>query len=106
MKNMASRPKPVIFSPQTLRDLDGVYEYINYRFGKTTLLKFDKKWKSFLVLISLHPAIFPCLNKSKNLRKHTFYNRNLVVYKNTRRHIEIIAVFNTWQNPDKLKKLR
>ena len=106
MKNMASRLKPVIFSPQALRDLDQIYEYINDRFGRATLLKFDKKWKSFLLLISLHPAIFPYLNKSKNLRKHTFYNRNLVVYKNTRRHVEIITVFNTWQNPDKLKKLK
>ena len=103
---MASRPKPVIFSPQALWDLDEIYDYINVHFGKTTLLKFDKKWKSFLVLISLQPTLFPYLNKSKNLRKHTFYNRNLVVYKNTRRHVEIIAVFNTWKDPDKLRKLK
>ncbi len=96
--------KPVLISPAALADLDETYDWINRRFGKPTLLKFHKKWAAFLLLLSAHPTIFPYLNKRKGLRKHTFYNRNLIIYKNTRTHVEIVAVFNTWQNPGKLNK--
>ncbi|MGG9962011.1 type II toxin-antitoxin system RelE/ParE family toxin [Ferruginibacter sp. SUN106] len=99
---MAS-PKPVIISPGALKDLDQTYEWILYKFGKPTLQNFHIKWGAFLDLISLQPAIFPYLDKRKGLRKYTFYKRNLVIYKNKRNHIEIVAVFNTWQNPKKAK---
>lgn len=97
-------PKPIIITPQALKDLDDAYDWILYRFGKPTLQNFHVKWAAFLNLLSLQPTIFPYLNKHKGLRKYTFYKRNLVVYKNKKSHIEIVALFNTWQNPKKLNK--
>ena len=44
---MAFSPKPIIISPQAFKELDALYEHLLYHFGKTTVLKFDKKWKSF-----------------------------------------------------------
>ena len=97
---MAS-PKPIIISPKALQDLDEIYEWVLDKFGNPTLQNFHKKWGVFLNLIALHPTIFPYLYKKKGLRKYTFYKRNLVVYKNTKTHIEIVAVFTTWQNRKK-----
>ncbi|MBP6431315.1 MAG: type II toxin-antitoxin system RelE/ParE family toxin [Ferruginibacter sp.] len=95
--------KPVIISPQALQDLDEVYAWILYKFGTTTLQNFHNKWSVFLQLLSTQPTLFPYLNRQKGLRKFVFYKRNLVIYKNKRTHVEIVAVFNTWQNPKKLK---
>lgn len=97
-------PKPILISPGALKDLDETYSWILNKFGMTTLQTFHKKWTAFLSLISLRPTIFPFLNRKKGLRKYTLYKRNLVIYKNKRNHIEIIAVFNTWQNPKRLNK--
>jgi plasmid stabilization system protein ParE len=101
---MAS-PKPIIISPRALKELDDTYAWILYKFGQSTLQTFHNKWAAFLNLISLHPTIFPLLNKKKGLRKYTLYKRNLIVYKNKRKYIEIISVFNTWQNPKRLNKI-
>ena len=98
-------PKPIIISPKALHDLDEAYSWVLYKFGKPTLQIFHSKWNAFLTLIALHPTIFPFINKGKGLRKYTLYKRNLVIYKNKRTHIEIVAVFNTWQNPKRLNKL-
>lgn len=94
---MAS-PKPIIISPKALKELDETYAWILYKFGNSTLQIFHNKWAAFLNLISLHPTIFPFLNRKEGLRKYTLYKRNLIIYKNKRYHIEIVSVFNTWQN--------
>ena len=101
---MAS-PKPIIISPKALQELDDTYAWIRYKFGNSTLQIFHNKWAAFLNLISLHPTIFPFLNRKKGLRKYTLYKRNLIIYKNKRNHIEIVSVFNTWQNPKRLNKI-
>ena len=101
---MAS-PKSIIITPRALKDLDETYAWILYKFGSRTLQIFHNKWAAFLKLIALHPTIFPFLNKRKGLRKYTLYKRNLIIYKNKREHIEIVAVFNTWQNPKRINKL-
>ncbi len=101
---MAS-PKPIIFSPKASKELDETYAWIEYKFGKITVQVFHNKWTAFLNLISLHPTIFPFLNRGKGLRKYTLYKRNLIIYKNKRNHIEIVSVFNTWQNPKRLNKI-
>ena len=101
---MAS-PKTIIISPAASKDLDETYAWILYKFGKPTLQIFHKKWAAFLNLIALHPTIFPFQNKRKGLRKYTLYKRNLIIYKNKREHIEIVTVFNTWQNPKRLNKI-
>jgi plasmid stabilization system protein ParE len=103
---MASHPKPVIISPKALDDLNEIYDYIFKKFGRSSLLKFDTKWKEFMLLISYNPAIFPYLNKRKNLRKHTIKPRNLIIYRNQRNHVEIITIFNSAQAPSKLRKLK
>jgi plasmid stabilization system protein ParE len=101
---MAS-PKPIIISPRASQELDDTYAWILYRFGNSTLQNFHNKWAAFLKLISLHPTIFPFLNKKRGLRKYTLYKRNLVIYRNKKSHIEIVSVFNTWQNPKRLNKI-
>jgi plasmid stabilization system protein ParE len=101
---MAS-PKPIIISPRALKELDDTYAWILFRFGNSTLQNFHNKWTTFLNLISSHPTIFPFLNKKRGLRKYTLYKRNLVIYKNKKTHIEIVSIFNTWQNPKRLNKI-
>ena len=98
-------PKPILISPKALQELDETYAWIDNKFGKLTLQAFHNKWTAFLNLVALHPTIFPFINKKKGLRKFTLYKRNLIVYKNKRTHIEIVSVFNTWQNPKRLNKI-
>jgi plasmid stabilization system protein ParE len=102
---MTSKAKIVILSPQAEQDLEELYQYLFTEFGKTTLEKFHQKWLDFLKVVAVHPRLFPLLHKRKNLRKHAIHDKTLIVYKPTRNQIEIVTIFNTRQNPVRLKKI-
>lgn len=96
--------KEIIISPQAEEDLDKIYNYLKQEWGEKSLQNFISELNTFLQIISYQPRIFSYLNKKLNLRKHIVYKKNLVVYKNTRTAIEIVAIFNSYQNPKKLKQ--
>ena len=102
---MALRKKEIIISPQAEEDLDKIYNYLKQEWGDKTLQNFIIKFNAFLQIISYHPRIFPYFNKKLNLRKHIVYKKNLIVYKNARTAIQIVAIFNSFQNPKKLKQI-
>lgn len=102
---MASKGKAVIISPLAANDFEELYEYLYNEFGQASVESFHKKWVDFLTVVSLHPRIFPILNKRKNLRKHAIHPKTLIVYKTSYKTIEIVTLFNTLQNPKKLRKL-
>jgi plasmid stabilization system protein ParE len=101
---MALRKKEVILSPQAEDDLEKLYAYLFEEWGETVLRKFVTELNDFLFIVSYHPRMFAYLSKSMNIRKHTLYKHNLVVYKNGRRHIEIVAILNAHESPLKLRK--
>lgn len=101
---MALRRKEVILSPQAEQDLEELYVYLFEEWGEAVLKKFVAELNDFLFIISYHPRIFAYLNKSLNLRKHSLYKHNLIVYKNGKKHIEIVAILNAHQSPSTLKK--
>lgn len=101
---MALRKKEIIFSPQAEEDLEKIYAYLLEEWGIDVLKNFISQLNDFLLLVSLHPHIFAYLNKHMNLRKHTLYKHNLIVYKNGRKNIEIVAILNAHESPSKINK--
>ena len=102
---MASKAKTVIISPQAEEDIEELYEYLFTEFGKATLEKFHEKWLNFLKVVAVYPRLFPLLHKRKNLRKHAIHDKTMIVYKPSRNQIEIVTLFNTRQNPVRLKNI-
>ena len=101
---MALRKKEVILSVQAEDDLEKIYAYLFEEWGECVLKKFVAKLNDFLLIVSFHPRLFAYLNKGLNIRKHTLYKHNLVVYKNGRKNIEIIAILNAHEKPSALSK--
>ncbi len=101
---MALRKKEVILSPQAEEDLEELYAYLFEEWGEAVLKKFVTELNDFLFIISYHPRMFAYLNKNLNIRKHTLYKHNLVVYKNGRKNIEIVAILSSHENPSTLRK--
>ena len=101
---MALRKREIILSPQAENDLENIYAYLVEEWGETVLINFVAALNDFLFIVAYHPRMFAYINKNLNLRKHLLYKHNLVVYKNTRRNIEIVAILNAHENPTKLNK--
>lgn len=101
---MALHKKEVIFSPQAEEDLEKIYAYLFEEWGEAVLIKFVAELNDFLLIVSFHPRLFAYLNKNLNIRKHTLYKHNLVVYKNGRKNIEIVAILNAHGKHAKVTK--
>jgi plasmid stabilization system protein ParE len=102
---MASKPKPIVFSPQAIQDLDDLYAYLDRQWGKKVIANFDKKMNAFLQNVSFHPRLFAYINKRKNLRKYLLYKKNLVIYKVSMKRIEIVAIIDASESPKKLRQV-
>ena len=101
---MGLRKKEVILSPQAEEDLEKIYAFLFEEWGELVLKKFVTELNNFLLIVSLHPRLFAHLNKGLNIRKHTLYKHNLIVYRNTRKHIDIVAILNAHEKPSKVSK--
>ncbi|MBP9214888.1 MAG: type II toxin-antitoxin system RelE/ParE family toxin [Chitinophagaceae bacterium] len=102
---MALRKKEVVLSLQATDDLEAIYAYLFEEWGIQVLQKFVDEFKNFILLIAYQPRSFGYLNKPLNLRKYTLYKHNLVVYKNGKNAVEIIAILNSHQKPSSIKKV-
>jgi plasmid stabilization system protein ParE len=63
------------------------------------------KLEAFYKIVSLNPHLFRYYDKRRNIRMYALTKQNSIYYRNKRAAIEIITVFDTRQNPQKLKKI-
>jgi plasmid stabilization system protein ParE len=101
---MASKIEKVIIAPPAAEDLDELVGYLKAEWGIAVATSLLSKFENFIDIIKIYPTLFPYFNKSKKLRKHTIYKRNMVVYRVIKSTVEIVAVINANQRLSKIKK--
>jgi len=79
--------------------------WLSENWNQETIDKFLEKLEIFYHIISINPRVFSYYNKQKNIRKFALTKQNIIYYRNRRKVIEIITVFDSRQNPAKLKKI-
>ena len=99
---MAPRNKTIIISPQAKEDILSILEYLKTNWNQTIVDDFLNKLDAFYLIVSIHPRLFGYYNKRKNIRNFVLSKHNVIFYRNTRRAIEIITVFDGRQNFKKL----
>ena len=100
-----SSPKPVIISPQAQKDIINILSYLQEHWNQKVIDTFLAKLEAFYQIVSLNPRLFRYYNKRRNIRMYALTKQNSLYYRNKRAVIEIITVFDTRQNPQKLKKI-
>ena len=66
-------------------------------------MKFITEIETLLSNISKQPNLFPLVNKKLKVRKCVITKHNTLYYRIKENNIEIIRIFDTRQNPKKLK---
>ena len=105
MAKARRQPKPVLISPQAKQDIVSILSYLKENWNQKTIDDFLNKLEAFYQLISLHPRLFSYYNKRKNIRKYALSKQQVIFYRNRRSSIEIITVFDSRQNPSKIKNI-
>ena len=98
-------PKPIIISPLAKEDIKNILLWLSENWPQNTTDEFLQKLEMFNSIISIRPQVFGYYNKQKNIRKFAITKQNTIYYRNKREAIEIITIFDSRQDPVKLKKI-
>lgn len=86
-------------------DLENVTDFLFNHWGINVTNEFISKFEDICTLISQSPEQFPLFNKKRKIRKCILTKQNTIYYRIQPEQIEIITIFDSRQQPAKLKKL-
>ncbi|MFA9190403.1 type II toxin-antitoxin system RelE/ParE family toxin [Flavobacterium sp. FZUC8N2.13] len=81
-------------------------EYLETKWSKKVRIKFAKKLYDSLKIIRANPEIFPKSTTNKKFHKCVVTKQTTIFYTYTSKRINVVALFDTRQNPNKLKDLK
>lgn len=95
-------PKTISWSPQADEDLEGILDYLAREWDNSVSIRFLDLVDTLLKQIAINPKQFPLINKSYNIRKCVISKHNTLFYRHKRFVIEIVRIYDTRQDPEKL----
>lgn len=96
--------RKVVISKTAEKKLDKLFEYLISEWSVKVKRDFVKKLNKSIELIKNQPEIFPESKKGKSLRKCVITKQTTLYYRFNSKQINIVIVFDTRQNPNKLDK--
>jgi plasmid stabilization system protein ParE len=96
--------RKVVISKTAEKKLDKLFEYLISEWSVKVKRDFVKKLNKSIELIKNQPEIFPESKKGNSLRKCVITKQTTLYYRFNSKQINIVTVFDTRQNPNKLDK--
>jgi plasmid stabilization system protein ParE len=93
----------IIWSKEADSDLDKLKDYLLTNWGQVVLTDFIEKLIESIELVSANPNTFARIPEHWNIRKVLITKHNTLFYWYDNNRIEIVRIFDTRQNPNKLK---
>lgn len=97
--------KPVLITPLAKEDLENVSNYLFENWGLNVLENFLALYEIKILTIAEFPTRYPVIHEPSGLRKAVLTKHNIILYREKPGSVEIISVFDTRQNPEKIRKL-
>jgi plasmid stabilization system protein ParE len=93
----------IIWSKEADNDLDKLKDYLLANWGQVVLTDFLEKLIESIELVSAKPNTFAKYTEHWNIRKVVITKHNTLFYRFESNRIEIVRIFDTRQDPNKLK---
>ncbi len=97
--------KNLVWSIKAENDLEKIADYLDSHWPEKVTAKFLSSLSNLLNQIATNPKQFPLINKTKRYRKCVINRQNSLYYLETKSDILILRIFDTRQNPKKLKTI-
>jgi len=104
MQGRSNDRRKIVISPEAKEDIENILSFLNKNWGNLIVQEFLQKLNTFYYIVSVNPRLFGFYNKSKNIRKYLISRQNIVYYRIKNNEVQIITIFDTRQNPSKLRK--
>lgn len=95
--------RKVVISKIAERKLWILFDYLVENWSLKVKSDFIRKLDKNISLIKTQPEIFPQSDKNPNLRKCVVTKHTTIFFRFTDKEIRILTIFDTRQDPDKLK---
>jgi plasmid stabilization system protein ParE len=96
-------PKQIIWSPLSEKDFAQILGYLDTEWNEKVTNQFIDLTDSFLEQISNNPKQFPLIHRKKRIRKCVITKHNTLFYRDSKKQIDILRIYDTRQDPKKLK---
>ncbi|WP_445709725.1 type II toxin-antitoxin system RelE/ParE family toxin [Flavobacterium sp.] len=90
------------FSQRSLREIEAISEYIEFKWSNKSKEEFLKLLKKNIDLIEHNPNLFQITNY-KNVYRCVVSKQTSIYFKFNNYKISIVSVFDTRQNPNKIQ---
>ena len=98
--------RKIIVSKIAQLKLIDIADYIEAKFSLKTKIEFINKFEKTVLLIQKNPESFPKSEINSAQYKCVMSKQTTLYYKFTSNQIRVLAVFDTRQNPKKIKKIK
>ncbi|MBK6281946.1 MAG: type II toxin-antitoxin system RelE/ParE family toxin [Draconibacterium sp.] len=95
----------VKWSSSARADIGNISDYLMNEWGKSVLTKFLLKLDRIIYQIIINPKQYPEINTRLKIRKYVVTKQNILFYKIKGETIEIVRLYDTRQDPNKLEIL-
>lgn len=93
----------IFWSEAALSDLQNIIDYLSENWTSKEIQNFAKRLEKRVELIVLNPKLFAKTSKRKNIRRSVLTKHTVIYYESNEASVTILALFNSRQNPKKLK---
>jgi plasmid stabilization system protein ParE len=93
----------LIWSPLAEKDFVNILEYLHENWGEKVLENFIEITDESINQIIINPKQFPIIKKKEKIRKCVLTKQNTLFYNFGRQSINILRIYDTRQDPKKLK---
>lgn len=95
----------IIWSSEAKDDLENITDYLMVNWGIDVTSRFLLHTEKIIGRIAINPKQFPIFSRHKRIRKCVLTKQNSIFYRVKVGKVEIVRIFDTRQNPNKLKIL-
>ncbi len=95
--------REIIWSPLAEKDLENILEYLADNWNQKVIKHFLNKIDTIINQIAKVPNQFPIINRKLQVRKCVVTKQNTLFYREIERKIEILRLYDTRQDPKRLK---
>lgn len=96
--------RKIIISKNAIKNTLSIAEYIEVKFSQRTRNEFIEKVNKGFEVIRSNPEIFPKSEINLNLFRFVLTKQTTIYYRFNNSEIRILALFDTRQNPNKIRK--
>lgn len=93
----------IFWSETALSDLQNIIDYLSANWTSREIQNFAKRLDNRVDLIALNPKLFAKTPRRKNVRRSVLTKHIVIYYESNKATVTILSLFDTRQNPKKLK---